>query len=285
MFAMIGILYESPEWSIYKLVAELENRGHIVSLLDMEDTSNESLIFSCNLLVNRVFASAGFRGHWLSLKRTPHIIKEAARQGIPLLNPACSHLFETSKEATMQTLGRAGLCDPRVYACDLPQRLDVEGFVYPCILKPNCGGRATYTTIARTPMQARLFLETVPDIPFITEEYIQPEKGYITRVEVIGYECALVQKRSIASDGLSSYHLGSQYEQYHRPDATLLKSCEKAARTLSIELGSFDIIEKGGQYYFIDANAASNVSEDCTELFNFDLMSVYAQYITERYRG
>jgi len=281
---MIGILYESDEWSDHKLATELEEAGLGACLLDMEDEGNEQAILTCGLLVSRVFASAGFRGHTRSLARMPQVFEKAQQARIPVLNPAPAHSFETSKEKATRELGKAGLSVPAIYACGLPHQLDVQGLAYPCVIKPDCGGRTTFTTIVRSPQEAQAFLRGLPGIPFVVEEYIEPEKGFLTRVEMIGFECALILKRSIAENGLSTYHLGSTYEHYLEPSAALLADCALAARTLSIELGSFDVIEHGEKRFFIDANAVSNVSEDCTELFGFDLMQAYARYIAARLR-
>jgi ribosomal protein S6--L-glutamate ligase len=281
---MIGILFESDEWSDYKLAAELENRGFAAALINTEEPDNETQILSCDLLVSRVFASATFRDHSFSLERMPHLLNLIKQQGIPLINPAQAHFYETDKTTATKKLEQVGLSVPCVYACDSARLLEENDFSYPCIIKPNCGGRSTYTALAQNPSQARSFLDGVPNLVFVVEEYIRPEKGFLTRVEIVGYECALILKRSVAENGLSSYHFGSTYTPYHEPSDALLKDCALAARELSIELGSFDIIESGTQRSFIDANAVSNVSEDCTELFDFDLMSAYADYITDKYQ-
>ena len=57
----------------------------------------------------------------------------------------------------------------------------------------------------------------------------------------------------------------------------------EAARILDIQFGSFDVIEAAEGNFIIDANSVSNVSEDCTELFGFDLMAAYARALAARY--
>lgn len=100
---------------------------------------------------------------------------------------------------------------------------------------------------------------------------------FLTRVELIDGTIALVVKRSIAPSGLSSYHEGSTYELYPDCPASVKESVLAAGRKLGIRFGSFDVIEGAdGRAYVIDANSVSNVSEDCTELFGFDLMKEYA---------
>ena len=96
---------------------------------------------------------------------------------------------------------------------------------------------------------------------------------------------ALVVKRSVAASGLSSYHEGSTYELYPDCPAAATDAVLEAARILDIQFGSFDVIEAAEGNFIIDANSVSNVSEDCTELFGFDLMAAYARALAARYRA
>ena len=91
---MIGVLYESDEWSDHKLAAELEACGAPALLLDMEDAASMQAALACEMLVSRVFASARFRGHTASLKRMALLARTAEERGIPLVNPARAHFFE-----------------------------------------------------------------------------------------------------------------------------------------------------------------------------------------------
>ena len=90
-------------------------------------------------------------------------------------------------------------------------------------------------------------------------------------------------KRSVAASGLSSYHEGSTYELYPDCPAAVTDAVLEAARILDIQFGSFDVIEAAEGNFIIDANSVSNVSEDCTELFGFDLMAAYARALAARY--
>ncbi len=283
-FTMIGILYESNEWSDHKLAAEVKAHGIDVRLINLEDPASEQATLDCDLLVSRVFASAQFRDHAASLERMPRIAEEADRSGISLVNPARAHFFETDKRLATQTLAEAGFVTPRVFACGKPNMLNPATFSYPCVIKPNCGGRTTCTTIAHNAAEAQKFLEAAPFIDFIVQEYIEPVRGFLTRIEIVDGTCALIVKRSIAANGLSAYHLGSTYELYDDCSNEVKQTAERAARTLSFELGSFDLIEGDRGPCIIDANSVSNVSEDCTDLFGLDLMAEHAAYLARRYR-
>ncbi len=153
------------------------------------------------------------------------------------------------------------------------------------MLKPNCGGRTTCTAIARSADEARSFLAGAPAIAFIAEEYVEPARGFLTRIEVVDGACALVVKRSVADNGLSAYRFGSTYAAYPDVPREITDAAERAAAVLSIELGSFDVIECGRGPCIIDANSVSNVSEDCTELLGMDLMRAHAEAIARRWRA
>lgn len=153
------------------------------------------------------------------------------------------------------------------------------------MLKPNCGGRTTCTAIARSADEARSFLAGAPAIAFIAEEYVEPARGFLTRIEVVDGACALVVKRSVADNGLSAYRFGSTYAAYPDVPREVADAAERAAAVLSIELGSFDVIECGRGPCIIDANSVSNVSEDCTELLGMDLMRAHAEAIARRWHA
>lgn len=287
----IGVLYESDEWSDHKLALELHHEllnvfgGGEAVLINMEDSDAIERALACDLLVSRVFASAAFRRHVASLDRMSELIEAAQEKGVPLINPGRAHTFEISKRASTEALMSAGIKTPSVQACAYPDKLDPDAFAYPCIIKPDCGGRTTHTLCAQTPYEARQFLKQAPDIVFLVEDFIQPEYGYITRAEIINGTPALIVKRSVGADGLSAYHLGSTYALYPECSAELRRVIEAAAQTLDFQFGSFDIIETAQGAYFIDANSVSNVSEDCTEMFGMDLMAEYAKAIVGHMAG
>lgn len=320
----IGILYESDEWSDHKLARELRNAlakegcEASVEMIDMEAPYAIEHALACNLLVSRVFASARFRGHEASLAHMDELVHTATAAGIPMLNRGSAHRFEVSKQASTAALDGAGMTVPQVFACAEAHDIDPAALPYPCIIKPDCGGRTTLTEILRDASQARAFLEAVlrratkpngghatppdgrrgsalseastanrcptgPHSKFIVEEYIEPELGFLTRIEIVDGHVALVVKRSVAESGLSGYHEGSVYTPYDDCPPKLVAEAEQAARTLGFDFGSFDVIECSRGAFFIDANSVSNVSEDCTELLGCDLMALHARAMAKRF--
>lgn len=147
-------------------------------------------------------------------------------------------------------------------------------------------GRTTHTAKLDCAADAAAFLREAPDLMYIVEDYIPARAGFMTRAEICGGSIVLIVKRSIAPNGLSSYHEGSTYELYPDCPAKVREDILKAARALDIEFGSFDVMEaEDGKAYMIDANSVSNVSEDCAELFGgLDLMKTYAAAMAKRIR-
>lgn len=283
----IGVLYESDEWSDRKLAAELErafaeaSSGTPVAVrrIDMEQPNCVEEALACDVLVSRVFASAAFRGHKASLAHMEELLAALPGSETMLLNPARAHAYEVSKLASAEALAAVGAQVPRTYQHGLPERIDPAALPYPCIIKPDCGGRTTDTAIVRNAEEATGFLATLPAMSFLAQEYLVPERGFITRVEIAGGEVVLAVKRSIAENGLSAYRFGSTYELYPDLPPFLREDAERAAAALEFAFGSFDIIETDRGAFFIDANSVSNVSEDCTELFGLDLLRLYADKI------
>lgn len=280
----IGILYESDEWSDHKLADEIrsaleEHPETDVRMIDMRIPSCIDRALECNVLVSRVFASAVNRGNSCALENMDTLIGELEGTGILLINEARAHGFEVDKRSSTEALCKAGLSVPDIFQTALPDDMDPHRFVFPCVIKPNCSGRTTDTVIANDFAQAEAFLASAPEREFIAQEYIEPEYGFITRVEIVGGRVVLVVKRSIANNGLSAYRFGSTYEIYDDVPEVIIDEAEQAAGTLGFTFGSFDIIETNRGDFFIDANSVSNVSEDCTETFDMDLMKEYAKEI------
>ncbi len=279
----IGILYESQEWSSYKLRDEIASQGIDATLIDMEADFDLEDLLCYKMVVNRVFASSQFRGHMKSLSRMEETLTFLEKNGIPVVNPKRAHSFEVSKALSTRTLGENGIKVPEVFGVFNKADIVKQNFKYPMIAKPDCGGRTNATYIIKNETELRKSMETAPDIMYIAEEYIEPVYGFLTRVEVIGDECVLILKRSVASNGLSAYQFGSTYAFYPECSDEIKQTAVQAMKILSIETGSMDIIETKNGFYIIDMNAVSNVSEDCTELFQIDLMKVTAQYIATQY--
>jgi ribosomal protein S6--L-glutamate ligase len=279
-------LYESKEWSSYALEGYVHAMGVPAKLLDMQEEPDPGELLACDLVVNRVFASAVFREHQAALRRMPGVIALLKAHGIPMVNPHEAHFYEISKLHSTGALAARGFPVPKVYGIITPAQIcESMQIAYPCVVKPDCGGRTNCTFVVHSFQELLQCMREAPDIQFIAEEYIRPEYGFITRIEVIDGSCPLILKRSVTENGLSAYHLGSTYADYKdcRPD--IKHTAVRAMDALQIEMGSMDVIENQSGFYIIDINSVSNASEDNTEMFQFDLMKETAAYVAKKYRA
>jgi len=280
----IGILYESKEWSTFALRDHISATGATVKLIDLQEDLDADELLSCRLILNRVFASAVFRGHQRALDQMPAVIELLQKRGAPMINPAEAHYYETSKKRSKEKLAAHGFPVPKMYGVFLPESItESREIEYPCVVKPDCGGRTSYTYIFHDRIELSDSMKGAPGVRFITEEYVRPVKGYVTRLEIIDRTCKLALKRSVAENGLSAYHLGSEYEFYEELPDEIGNTAISAMDLLRVEAGSMDIIENETGFYIIDVNSVSNASEDNTEMFKFDLMKETAAYAVKIY--
>ena len=284
----VGILYESQEWSSTALRDYILEKGVEAELLDLEKELELAEIFKHNLLLNRVFASAQFRGHTRSLKVIQELLPRIKAAGIELINPAPAHYYEISKYRTTQKLISEGIPSPEIYCrfkgSEAPSFNQIK---YPCVLKPDCGGRTNYTYILENKEELENALNEIKNchFDFIIQRYIPTSRGFTTRIEIIDHSCYSIMKRYVTEGGLASYNLGSQYEEYQECSPEIRDTALKAARILKIEMGSMDIIENGEKYYIIDVNSVSNFAEENIEMFGFNLIKDMASYVVSRYRN
>ncbi len=278
----IAILYESGEWSDYALRDNIRALGEEAFLINLEKEIPYDALKNCRLAVSRIFASAQFRGHGRSLEAMEEVHAFLARQGIPLVNSYQAHQYEISKELSTKTLEKHGIPVPKVYGAFYKEEVYRLPLIYPLVLKPDCGGRTNDTYIVKDAGELPRIVPKLRDIKMLAEEYLEPVYGYLTRIEAIGGRCRLIVKRSVTENGLSAYRFGSLYERYDDCPESIRQTAVQAMELLEIEMGSLDVIETEGGFYIIDVNAVSNVSEDNTETFQFDLMKEMAEYIVHR---
>lgn len=282
----IGILYESVEWSNHQLALHLNNLGIKTDLINLEtDQINIDSILKNKLIVNRIFPSSIYRGYKKSYKLAESLLRIIDDSKVPMINPYKAYRYDMSKLSSAYVLKINGLPVPEIYGF-FEKNINVEDYdiKYPCILKPDCGGRSKYTFIIKNKTELEEAIEKIPEVPFIIQKYINPDKEFTTRIEIIGNKIITVLKRYIGKENLSGYHSGSKYEDYRDCPREILNASKEALKHLSIEMGSLDIIEnKENEFYIIDVNGTSNFSEDNIEMLGFNPIELMAKYIKRKY--
>jgi len=282
----IGILYESVEWS-NKQLAKLLNKSRIkTELINLEENAiNIDSILKHKLIVNRIFPSSIFRGYKRSYKLAVSILRIVDDNNIPMINSYRSYQYDCSKISTSYTLYNNNLPAPQIYAF-FQGSVNINNYQisYPCVLKPDSGGRSNYTYIMKNNKDLKKAIGEIPDVPFIIQEYIYPDKKYTTRIEIVGEKVMAVLKRYMGKGNISGYHFGSKYEDYNNCPEAILKASKEALKYLNIDMGSLDIIETNSkEFYIIDVNSTSNFSEDNVEMLGFDPIEIMADYILKKY--
>lgn len=282
----IGILYESVEWSNHQLALHLNNLGIKTELINLEtDQINIDSILKNKLIVNRIFPSSIYRGYKKSYKLAGSLLRIIDDSKVPMINPYKAYRYDMSKLSSAYVLKNNRLPVPEIYGF-FEKNINLEDYdiKYPCILKPDCGGRSKYTFIIKNKTELEEAIEKIPEVPFIIQKYINPDKEFTTRIEIIGNKIITVLKRYIGKGNLSGYHSGSKYEDYRDCPREILNASKEALKHLSIEMGSLDIIEnKENEFYIIDVNGTSNFSEDNIEMLGFDPIELMAKYIKRKY--
>ncbi len=282
----IGIFYETDEWSNHYFCEQINKAGVFAELINLQNKIEEKSLLKYDLIVSRLFASAVFRGGTEALAKAPHLFSVLKKHNIPIINSALAYNYDISKALTTKTLAKNDIKVPKAYGTFQREELfHCATLCYPCIIKPDCGGRTTSTYLIKNRQELTRVLQDAEDILYIAQEYISPSFGYLTRIELIGGECRLMVKRSIAENGLSAYHLNCRYSRYDDCPDEIKQTAIQVLSLLQMETGSMDIIENETGYFIIDVNAVSNVSEDNTAIFQFDLMKETAQYLVKRYHS
>ncbi len=283
----IGILFESIEWSNEQLANHLNKLGVKAELINLEeDTINLDSILKHKLIINRIFPSSPFRGYKRSYNLAMSILRIIDDYNIPMINSYKSYQYDCSKLSTYYALNKNDLPLPKIYAF-FQKDINLNDYpvLYPCVLKPDCGGRSKYTFILKDKDEMKEALEKIPYVPFIIQEYVSPDKNYTTRIEIIGGKIIAILKRYIGEGNLSGYHSGSKYEDYKNCPEEIIDASKQALKVLDIDMGSLDVIETNtNDFYIIDVNSTSNFSEDNVEMLGFDPIESMAKHIAKKYK-
>lgn len=286
----IGILYESKEWSnirIEELLRQSVKEVESINIENFSDSENE-LKIEHSLYVNRVFPSADMRGNMNSIGHTEKFLLELNKREIPIINSFNAFVYDCSKLRAYEILQKFNYNIPEyVYINSgekIPLKKDWDDTQV--VLKKDCGGRSFELKILENWKSLEKIKEKMHKDKWIVQEYIHPDYGFTTRVEVIDGQVMAVLKRFIGEGGISSYSTSSRYEIYKNCPKEILDDSIKILKILEIEMGSLDFIQtKNGDYYIIDVNATSNFTHDYIPLLGFDPIKKMTDYILKKYKS
>jgi glutathione synthase/RimK-type ligase-like ATP-grasp enzyme len=305
----LAIFYEHPDW-FRPLFAELDRRGtHYVKLPVSEhqyDPAEMDPPYS--LVFNRMSPSAYLRGHGQAIFYTLQYLAHLQRQHVRVVNGYDAWRTEISKAYQLSLLHALGLPYPRARVIHRPEDAPAatRGLRFPVIVKPNIGGSGA--GIRRFDTQDALeralpALDLGLDHTALVQEYIPPEAGRITRVEILGRKylyairiytpgesfnlcpadvCQSTDGAQLerAACALDAPKNGLRVEAYTPPEEVRAQ-VERIMACAGIEIGGVEYLidARDGQLYFYDINALSNFVADPVRVLGFDPFGQLADYL------
>ncbi len=315
--APIGILDEHPEWS-NRLIAELAGRrlpfekiDHANHAFDPRDRTPRY-----SVIVNRTSPSSHTRGHGSVLFYAEALLSHYESLGVPVINPVAAYRFEKSKALQLDLFERLGVSYPRAVVVNHPDQVlkALDRLRFPVLVKPNVGGSGA--GIRRFGTRAELEaavqpLDFGPDGTALVQEYVEPEDGAITRVEVMGGEylyairivreagtgfnlcpadlCQLPGERAAPRQpewsACPETAVGGPALSVTRVEAPreVIDAVLRLARAASVDIGGVEYLvgAADGKIYFYDINATSNFVANAPAVLGFDPLPRFADYIVQ----
>lgn len=278
----ITIIFESDEWSNRYLRDYIAGKGYEVNFINFEEKDlDDDWLKNTDLLINRIFPSSYFRNHTKTYFQGYELMDNLYEKGVPMINSYRAFLYDFNKALVCNDLAMQSINVPKVY-CSSNDFL-INSIKFPCIVKPNRGGRSTYTYVVNNQNELESIMKTLPKVEFIFQEYIKSIDNYTLRIEAIDGKIFSAVKRSMDESGISSYHRGAEYEHIDMLDTCISDLVIKVLEILDIKMGGIDVIVSENGPYIIDVNATSNYSKDFVEFLGKNPLSKMGDLIIEEY--
>ncbi len=300
--AELAIYYEHPDWFV-PLFRELERRGlpyrEIRPGEELFEVGRNGVPFGT--LFNRMSPSAHLRGDERGIFFAHHYLEHLESQGIRTVNGSGAFRLETSKLRQLALLDRLGLPHPRTRVVRDPERAPdaARDLDFPVVVKPNVGGSGV--GIARFESAGELEeavaagrVDAGIDGALLVQEYVQPERDSIVRVEFLNRRflyairvypegdefnlCPADACRTSEGDSLErsacpadAPDRGIRVEGYEPPHR-IVKAVERIAWAADLDVGGVEYVEEAGtgDVRFYDINALSNFVADAPKVVGLD---------------
>jgi glutathione synthase/RimK-type ligase-like ATP-grasp enzyme len=190
------VLYENEEWmpplreALEKARLHYEEWFIQKSFIDLGEEPPVGVFF------NRMSPSAHTRGHHEGIELTKTLLAWLEGHRRCVINGGRAWTLEISKVHQYQALRQFGIRTPHTIAVvGGPEELKraARRMALPFITKHNCGGKGLGVYIFRTLEEFDRYVDSdefvpSPDDITLLQEYIEPRKPFITRVEIVGGE-------------------------------------------------------------------------------------------------
>jgi len=307
----LAVYYEHPDW-FRPLFAELDRRKtpyervHVADHL--YDPGDWGLRYG--LVLNRMSPSAYTRGHGDAVFYTLPFLSHLEQTGVRVINGSQSYRIEISKALQLTLLRSLGLPHPRTRVIHDPCQAAAAatGLRFPVVVKPNVGGSGVGIRRFDSPGELANaagggLLDLGPDHTALVQEYIPPEEGRITRVEVLGGRylyairvyspgdnfnlcpadaCQTTGGAALARSAcpVDAPDQGLKVEGY-TPPADVVHEAERLMVAARVDVGGVEYVTdaRDGKPYFYDINALSNFVADAPRVVGFDPFARLVDYL------
>lgn len=292
--------FDTPE-TIAALAAGLERLGHRVERIEVSGPASRTVARLEAYNPDLVFNTAEGRRGKFREAFYPALFEEL---GIPYTGSDAYALSVTlDKHTTKVLLRQRGVLSPRGILIERPNQLNMEGFRFPVIVKPNFEGSSKGITqnsvveeAARLPELVESLLKRFPS-GVLVEEYItgvditvpyleaasRDTKGVLEPVEYMISDEARKKRRYAIYDyelkGEESEHVGVRTPAQLSPDvrSRVMKAAAIVYDALDIhDLGRIDFrVSDAGEVYFLEINALPSLEPGAGIYASAELEGLY----------
>lgn len=312
------ILDEHPDW-LTPLYEDLRQKGIAFEKMDISSASyNPDSRSVLPFYVNRLSPSAQKRAHATALNYTYNYLEYLESNGARVVNGSHTVLLETSKALQTSLMRRLGISHPRTIVLNNFSQLKehVKDFKFPVVIKPNCGGSgmgiqkfAGVQELLDAADDSQLNMP--PEQLVLLQEFIQPQEGYIVRVEIIGGEIAYAMKvftkdtfnlcpsescdltRDASPLSTTEESLGYcvatpttdvRFELLDQVPIEIEQSIKKLVKSAGLEAAGVEyVVGEDHNWYIYDINALSILRATFKEEYGIDGWGMLANYFIAEY--
>ncbi|MCK4665213.1 hypothetical protein KAU33_00590 [Candidatus Dependentiae bacterium] len=281
----ISIITGEKDWSNSELFRILLSRGVECQLVDILNKKVRfyDIFHISNVLVNRIFTDELVSKHYMVIKELASLIEVFNQLSFLVVNSSQSFFFEISRLRTFLQLMKFKILFPYFKVYEDNKTFDELKF--PVVIKPNCSGKNFLTAIVDSKEEGEVFIsenlsKLQHDNFFIIQNYINSPDRVIYRVKNFGEFKVVLQ---IPCDRISKREEAKILNDY---PPELLDIAVRIFSATNNQLGSVDILKDSeGKYYLIDIDATSRFQETDIELYKFNPLEVYADFILKSFKN
>ena len=249
------------------------------------------------------------RHHERAVPLARTLLRSFAAAGVPVVNGDEAFSLELSKSAQLALLDRIGVRAPRTLVFDhidaLADRLAVERFPFPALIKPDQGGSGARMVEVNNVDDVRRATEDpalwTPDPVLLLQEKLQYDPNFgIVRLEVVGGEL-LYAMRVVAHGAFNlcpsevcnpgegggcalprQPRAQVEFHPYPEVPARAVNDALRIAEAGGLDIAGLEYAEVDGEPVFYDINANSNLRPAVAETFGFDPFARVVDYLERR---